>query len=258
VWTSASATWRYNNALKPAGLQGEDRVLRASADAWRAAGVNFSFTMAGATDAGTGACHNESDGANTVAGAAQENATLAVTCSWYNADHHATEFDMEIDPDWAWTTADTNIKVDLQSVITHEFGHALGIGHSADQSAVMYASYASGVNKRTLQPEDISGAVAMYGTATAPPPPQFPARSELPITPGANLLTWPGADASPQKALGDQSASVVAIYAYDSATKTWSRYAPGVPDYVNNLVTLRRGAAYWFVARGAAVITAYN
>src|SRR5262245_40515053 len=42
----------------------------------------------------------------------------------------------------------------------HEIGHALGLGHSAVTTAVMYA-FANGVT--TLQPDDIAGIQAIYG-----------------------------------------------------------------------------------------------
>ena len=53
------------------------------------------------------------------------------TCSLWTDDgsgmHTATEFDMQLDPEWDWSAGgDTN--VDLESVVAHEFGHALGLG----------------------------------------------------------------------------------------------------------------------------------
>ncbi len=44
---------------------------------------------------------------------------------------------------------------DLLSVVTHEAGHFLGLAHSADPSAVMYAFYHPG--STTLQPDDVNG-----------------------------------------------------------------------------------------------------
>ena len=44
---------------------------------------------------------------------------------------------------------------DLPSVLTHEAGHFLGLAHSADDTAVMYALYRPGTV--TLMPDDIAG-----------------------------------------------------------------------------------------------------
>ncbi len=53
---------------------------------------------------------------------------------------------------------------DLYSVLLHETGHALGLDHSLNPNAVMYASY-QGV-RTGLQPEDIAGIQAIYGART--------------------------------------------------------------------------------------------
>jgi hypothetical protein len=74
------------------------------------------------------------------------------------------------------------------------------------------------------------------------------------LKPGANLVTWPGADASPAQALASQPGLQV-IYGYDPETKTWRRWGPGFPAYVNNLTTLVKGGAYWFIASKATEFT---
>ena len=50
---------------------------------------------------------------------------------------------------------------DLESVALHELGHALGLDHSSQSTAVMYAYY-TGTNQ-TPTPDDISGIQAVYG-----------------------------------------------------------------------------------------------
>lgn len=61
---------------------------------------------------------------------------------------------------------------DLQSALTHELGHAIGLEHSEIQGAVMYPSSAKGeVTKRALTADDASGASALYGAAADLPSP---------------------------------------------------------------------------------------
>ena len=74
----------------------------------------------------------------------------------------------------------------------------------------------------------------------------------MPLKPGANLVTWPGNDASPADALGGSAGNIAAVYAFDPTTRTWKRYAPGAPGYVNNLLTMKKGEAYWIIAKSQA------
>ncbi len=94
-------------------------------------------------------------------------ATLAKTSVTYNDDTgeiydadieiNATynQFTMTDDPD----KADT----DLQAVLTHEVGHFIGIAHSSNSEAVMYAEYTPGsLTQRTLKPDDVEAVCAVY------------------------------------------------------------------------------------------------
>lgn len=71
----------------------------------------------------------------------------------------------------------------LTAVISHEFGHTLGFGHSGDPSALMYASL-SGAQNGSLQSDDQNAARWLYpgtpgsgtgGTSPPPPPATLPA-----------------------------------------------------------------------------------
>ena len=56
----------------------------------------------------------------------------------------------------------------LETVTTHEVGHLLGLGHSGEPAAVMYASVASCVNKG-LDADDIAGLNRLYDCGTCDP-----------------------------------------------------------------------------------------
>jgi len=54
---------------------------------------------------------------------------------------------------------------DLQSVLTHEAGHFLGLSHSSDANATMRAIYdprTDGTSFRTLEEDDVAGICAVY------------------------------------------------------------------------------------------------
>ena len=57
---------------------------------------------------------------------------------------------------------------DFQTIVTHELGHALGLGHSTDAGSVMYATLDAGAVRRTMTVADLnlrdsgSGADALH------------------------------------------------------------------------------------------------
>jgi predicted Zn-dependent protease len=53
---------------------------------------------------------------------------------------------------------------DLPTVALHELGHILGLGHSSDSNAVMFAIF--GGPRRALQTDDIAGIRSIYGIRT--------------------------------------------------------------------------------------------
>lgn len=74
---------------------------------------------------------------------------------------------LRFDEDERWRTDGVN-DVDLYTVALHEIGHALGLAHSRDPLAVMFASYAGPA--RGLSPDDIAGIQDLYGASVAQPP----------------------------------------------------------------------------------------
>jgi hypothetical protein len=62
---------------------------------------------------------------------------------------------------WNWFTGTSATAVgagqyDFETIVMHELGHALGLGHSADSASVMFASLAAGTARRTLSVADLN------------------------------------------------------------------------------------------------------
>lgn len=68
------------------------------------------------------------------------------------------------DQTYTWGTGNGGSVQDIQTVALHELGHSLGLDHSSDPSAVMYATAAYGKVQRSLTQDDISGIQSIYPT----------------------------------------------------------------------------------------------
>ncbi len=93
------------------------------------------------------------------------NATLALTTITFNVKTgEIFDADVEINSiQNPITLGDTNIQADLDSIVTHEAGHFLGLSHSCEKQATMFASYKLGeVGLRTLEADDIAGICTLF------------------------------------------------------------------------------------------------
>jgi hypothetical protein len=75
---------------------------------------------------------------------------------------------------WTWQDGPTipfGSQIDIQGVACHEYGHALGLGHSSVSSATMTAFVTgSGYGQRSIATDDQNGVKAIYGTKSATKP----------------------------------------------------------------------------------------
>lgn len=69
--------------------------------------------------------------------------------------------DIHFDEAETWTRDDPPTGTDFDTVALHEAGHSLGLDHSGEKAAVMYAFY--GGLRRTLTADDIEGMRSLYG-----------------------------------------------------------------------------------------------
>jgi ELWxxDGT repeat protein len=110
---------------------------------------------------------------------------------------------------WNWYAgADTSAigagQYDFQTVVTHELGHALGLGHNPSASSVMYATLAAGAVRRVMTAPDLnigdtSGAPdALHAAGFGPVEGNHPVSAAPPgpaaVRGGRDLLIGPAGD----------------------------------------------------------------
>lgn len=91
--------------------------------------------------------------------------TYALTTTTFDPDTgELLNADIELNTrDHDFTVNDESIEADLLSVLTHETGHFLGMAHSPDSRATMYASYKQGsTTMRYLATDDVAGICTAY------------------------------------------------------------------------------------------------
>ncbi len=131
--------------------------------------------------------------------------TIAFSRTYTNgsgAGYHAVESDLVWNArDFPPSPTGQAGQQDLQGVMTHEFGHHMGIGHAGPVggppgcgpllgSSTMYGTASSGdTTKRSLEPDDIAAASIIYPTMTLEGM-VTDAVTGLPL-PGAGLVTTP-------------------------------------------------------------------
>ena len=105
---------------------------------------------------------------------------LALTRWWYqgspgNILEVDCAFNAHPDDNVSWSTATPTPggSYDIQSVMLHEFGHYLSLGHSTSP-AVMQPTIPSHVQRRSLMADDIDGIIAIYGSDDPVDPPDPP------------------------------------------------------------------------------------
>lgn len=74
------------------------------------------------------------------------------------------------DNEWTWSDgpgSPSGGTYDLQAIVTHEFGHSLGLDHSGVGSATMFAAATGGTGPRSIATDDRNGVQSIYGAVSA-------------------------------------------------------------------------------------------
>ncbi len=176
AWTDIGATWPqdafpipYTVAEPLGGGLDEDAALaaiQAGFQAWEDAGCGVSFTYAGRS--ASASFGGEADGLNAVFlldEAWPDDTALVSTPALFTAGTEIVEADLALNAQtYAWATegADGRAIMDLQSAVTHEAGHLLGLWHSTVEGASLNPAMDGDPEARTLEEDDLAGLCALY------------------------------------------------------------------------------------------------
>jgi len=199
-WPDARATQSYNPAGEP--LAGAFDALRSAQATWSSVdGAAFSFVDEGLTARCPSIlCDDTLDGHNDVGWAALPCDTRSCLLGVTSFAGHPSGRRYEIDEadvflsndisglGEAWHTDGAH--VDIETVMLHENGHVLGLGHSSDPGAVMYRAVLE--VRRDLTSADVAGLTWLYPAGGHAKPfhpvhPRHPAHPPHPSHPLANL-----------------------------------------------------------------------
>ena len=167
-FSSADAKFYLNNSNGPACCltsSQQSSQINSGINAWGIASNGGSTTKSGA----------KKDGVNAISWARLGGTTLGVTnyvstntsqsqvCNG-NLIYRFVEVDVRFNNSFQWmTSSGCSNGFDLAGVSTHEFGHAVGLGHTNVQGATMYPSVAAcDFSISSLANDDRSGYSAIY------------------------------------------------------------------------------------------------
>jgi hypothetical protein len=154
--------------INPAGATGftsEEiaKVVTTSTNTWDEETSARVFFYKGETSATAGV----RDGNNVVDwGQYSNNGVIAVTMIW-SIGNRIVETDLRMNTHYSWSLTAEKEKMDIQSILTHEFGHWAGLNDlykNKDYWLTMYGYANNGQDwKQTLGQGDINGLIAVYG-----------------------------------------------------------------------------------------------
>ena len=174
-WASMPVPYWINEKGSPNIPNGSEfSAIQSSFQTWQnIQTANIQFAYKGTTNVGTVGV----DGMNVVTFTDTTvplgSSTIAATFSFFknqNGELLFEETDVAFNPAMDFSTSAESNKFDVQSVLTHEIGHVLGLDHSGLVSSVMVPfGVASQLDQRTLTYDDIAGVMEIYPNSAAMP-----------------------------------------------------------------------------------------
>ncbi len=170
TWSQPQTPYVVNAANLDLAAPLAEAAVRAGADTWLQQSGAFRFVFSGSSTQTT----NTFDGVNLVLFRNASSGSAIATAYWWSSGSRIVDADI-VFWDGAFTffsgTTGCASGFYIEDIAAHEFGHALGLGHSASSDATMYPSTSScNTRNRTLDADDIAGARFLYPLLVPQPP----------------------------------------------------------------------------------------
>jgi matrixin len=170
AWPQAQTPYFVNSANLDLSGPAADAAVRAGAATWLQQAGAFRFIYSGSSSQTT----NTNDQINLVLFRNESNGSAIATTYWWSTGTRIIDADIVFwDGGFTFFAGSTGCSGGfyIEDIAAHEFGHALGLGHSTLPAATMYPSVSScNTGNRTLDPDDISGALSLYPQQPPPTP----------------------------------------------------------------------------------------
>ena len=169
-WPTSPVSYYVNATNLDLATDLAQQAVQAGADAWAAQSrARFRFAFAGTSAQGT----TTNDGVNLVVFRNASNGSAIATTYWWSTSAGIVDADIVFwDAGYRFFSGASGCAAGfyIEDIATHEFGHALGLGHSASPGATMAPSTSScSMNNRSLAADDIAGVEALYPPPSTPP-----------------------------------------------------------------------------------------
>ena len=166
AWDQLAVIQNYNTADEPSGINGLAALTNTYTTWDGVASSFFDIDFGELTDRQPSLVRESKgpqffDGLNDVAWLQLDRRTLGVT--WFGISSDGTEeADIALNTRFRWADNGVN-DIDVQTVLLHENGHVVGLGHSDTLGAIREPVY-DGV-RQVLHDDDIEGATFLYDAA---------------------------------------------------------------------------------------------
>ena len=169
-WAYSPVSYFVNASNLDLSAGAAENAVRAGADAWSAQSrARFQFAFGGASNLS----NTTNDGMNLVVFRNASNASAIATTYWWSTSAGIVDADIVFwDAAYRFFAGTSGCASGfyIEDIATHEFGHALGLGHTTVLGATMYPSVTScNIGNRSLDADDIAGIEALYPPPSAPP-----------------------------------------------------------------------------------------